>query len=225
MQVLNKPALIVSRTEGYIGVLIDDLTTRGTTEPYRMFTSRAEFRVSLRPDNADERLTRKGYEIGCVTAERYNKTEDLLQKIQESLQLLKHSSKPYRDWQKLIKLRDNKKNIPKTAFDLLAHESVSFDEVAMHIAELYHLRHNRKLAHRVKAWKQNFYTKYVYFLVSRFVDILYENFDIYLQIEANYSHAVAEQMREVAEIRKNESMVVPKGVDYSRLVSHLLKNL
>ncbi|MDT8328091.1 MAG: tRNA uridine-5-carboxymethylaminomethyl(34) synthesis enzyme MnmG [Roseovarius sp.] len=128
LAVQAKEPAIFSRTNSYIGVMIDDLTTRGVSEPYRMFTSRAEFRLSLRADNADQRLTPMGMSLGCVSENRKVIFDDKMARLSEGRHILEAKTFTPKDLA-LAGVKTSQDGARRSGFQILAYPDVGFSDL------------------------------------------------------------------------------------------------
>ena len=132
LKILGKPPMILRRDQGYIGVLIDDLVTKGTNEPYRMMTSRTEYRLVQRQDNADQRLAPVGYEIGLVSKERYEGVLEKYRRVETELNRLEHTgAAPTPELEAFLAAKGE--TFPQSGAklaSLLRRPGISYDELA-----------------------------------------------------------------------------------------------
>ena len=130
-QLQGKDEIILHRWDSYIGVLIDDIATKGTNEPYRMMTSRAEYRLLLRQDNADERLTEIGHEVGLISDDRYNRFKEKMKRIEDELERLKNTNiKPSKDVNELLRSRNSSEiTTGIKELEILKRSEIKYDDL------------------------------------------------------------------------------------------------
>ena len=136
-----------SRTESYIGVMIDDLTSRGVAEPYRMFTSRAEYRLSLRADNADVRLTPMGIAVGCVGSDRAMRFEQYIKTLDQARDRLKSLTVTPNEAER-VGMHLNKDGQRRSAYELLSHPGQSIESLSRIWPELHSMQ--RKIGEAIE---------------------------------------------------------------------------
>ena len=192
LKVQGKDRFILQRNEAYIGVLIDDLITKGTEEPYRMFTSRAEYRTLLRQDNADIRLTPKAFDLGLASKERLDRMEDKLSKSENFVQFFKDTSvHPDEANPVLEKKNSSPMSQPDKLFKVFSRPQI----------DLYDFKSFEKVAEYID--KNN--------LDKEIIE--------QAEIQVKYSGYIEKEKQNADKLNRLEDVVIPDGFDFDKIPS------
>ena len=192
LKVQEKEEFIIKRNEAYIGVLIDDLITKGTEEPYRMFTSRAEYRTLLRQDNADFRLTERSYKLGLASEERMRKMEEKKEKSSDFVNFLKNKSVSHEDANPI--LEENNSSPMKQSdkiFKIFSRPNITMDDVRNFPGVEEYIQ------------KNNLNT-----------EILEQT-----EIQVKYSGYIEKEKNNADKLNRLEDVKIPNSFDYSKIKS------